>query len=537
MRSPLPKRNRLIAIGAAIFLLAALTLRVQYILHSQVAVDEFEHVHAAWLVSLGQRPYVDFFEHHPPFFYLAAALPLRLLEPGFDALIQLRFAALGAFVATGVLVGLLVRRTATREAVLAAAVFLLANTLLFQVGMRLYLDTFAAPFVVLAALMLARERTRLSDVYVATIALGIAGLITQKTAMALPAYAILLIAKLRRDPATNHRPWKAVLGGAVAGAATCAGILVLTLGADGLAAFWRDAIALNAGWRARRFPWPELYHVVRHDGFYFLLALGGVAMLGTDLVRRRSPLHRTTPMLFLVSLALGIVLLPVVWEEYFVLLLPFLCAVAGIALARAVHAIEQRHAYGLLIPIALAFLVGASGWRLTFSSAHFPAWAALMIMCAWLALALHAFMRWRRRSAPGWMWLSLPAIAYALVLQTEETDASRNDAQRERVDFVMRTTKPNEPYFDGYSGYGVFRPHAYRYWLLHDEMQLMLGGEELQRGVLAALRQTRPPLVAADAWTATLPSAVQTYLRETYAPSRYAEIWQRRSATSAPDRH
>jgi hypothetical protein len=221
----------------------------------------------------------------------------------------------------------------------------------------------------------------------------------------------------------------------------------------------------------------------------------------------------------------------VVWEEYFVLLLPFLCAVAGIALARGVQAIERRHVDGIVIPIALAFLVGASGWRLTFSSVQFPAWAALTIMCAWLALALHTFARWRRRAAPGAMWLSLPAVAYALVLQTEETRFSRNDAQRERVDFVMRTTQPNEPYFDGYSGYGVFRPHVYRYWLLHDEMQLMLGTQELETGVLAALRERKPPLIASDAWTATLPPAVQAYIRDNYVPSRYADIWQRRSGT------
>jgi hypothetical protein len=251
-----------------------------------------------------------------------------------------------------------------------------------------------------------------------------------------------------------------------------------------------------------------------------------------DIVRRRIPLHQATAMLFLVSLALGIVLLPVVWEEYFVLLLPFVCAVAGIALARSAQAIERRHLDGIVLPVALAFVVGASGWRLTFSAVHFAAWAALTIVAAWLALALHAFVRWRRRAAPGWMWLSLPAVGYALVLQIEETRSSRNDAQRERVDFVMRTTQPNESYFDGYSGYGVFRPHAYRYWLLHDEMQLMLGAEELQRGVLTALRQTNPPLVASDAWTATLPAAVQAYLRENYAPSQYAEIWRRRAAGS-----
>ena len=29
-------------------------------------LDEFEHLHASWLVSIGKIPYVDFFEHHNP---------------------------------------------------------------------------------------------------------------------------------------------------------------------------------------------------------------------------------------------------------------------------------------------------------------------------------------------------------------------------------------------------------------------------------------------------------------------------------------
>ena len=38
-------------------------------------VDEFEHLHAAWLISVGKLPYVDFFEHHNPLlWYLSAPI-------------------------------------------------------------------------------------------------------------------------------------------------------------------------------------------------------------------------------------------------------------------------------------------------------------------------------------------------------------------------------------------------------------------------------------------------------------------------------
>lgn len=36
-------------------------------------VDEFEHLHASWLVSIGNIPYLDFFEHHNPLLWYISA--------------------------------------------------------------------------------------------------------------------------------------------------------------------------------------------------------------------------------------------------------------------------------------------------------------------------------------------------------------------------------------------------------------------------------------------------------------------------------
>jgi len=42
--------------------------------------DEFEHLHASWLVASGHLPYRDFFEHHTPGLYYLLAPPLRALD-------------------------------------------------------------------------------------------------------------------------------------------------------------------------------------------------------------------------------------------------------------------------------------------------------------------------------------------------------------------------------------------------------------------------------------------------------------------------
>jgi hypothetical protein len=36
-------------------------------------IDEYQYGHATWLVSQGQRPYLDFYEHHFPLSYVLHA--------------------------------------------------------------------------------------------------------------------------------------------------------------------------------------------------------------------------------------------------------------------------------------------------------------------------------------------------------------------------------------------------------------------------------------------------------------------------------
>ncbi len=61
---------------------------------SQIPVnpDELEHLHAAWLWSQGLHPFVDFFEHHPPAYWVILRPILALSSPKnlFDLIINAR---------------------------------------------------------------------------------------------------------------------------------------------------------------------------------------------------------------------------------------------------------------------------------------------------------------------------------------------------------------------------------------------------------------------------------------------------------------
>ena len=76
----LRKRRRIslspfIFINAVLFIIWGLLTGVNH--------DTAEHFHCAWLVSQGKVPYIDFWQHHPPFLWLILAPLFKLLKPAF----------------------------------------------------------------------------------------------------------------------------------------------------------------------------------------------------------------------------------------------------------------------------------------------------------------------------------------------------------------------------------------------------------------------------------------------------------------------
>src|SRR5262245_42248782 len=57
----------------AAILALAVVLRAGVVANRRIDPDESQHLHVAWLITQGQVPYRDFWEHHLPFFHYAMA--------------------------------------------------------------------------------------------------------------------------------------------------------------------------------------------------------------------------------------------------------------------------------------------------------------------------------------------------------------------------------------------------------------------------------------------------------------------------------
>ena len=96
--------RRWAVIGAAVAILAAAWMGPIF------DNDEAEHLHVAWLMSEGQLPYRDFWQHHTPLLWLGLAPVLRAMPPSAYVCDFARLLALLVTVLSGVLVLALARR-------------------------------------------------------------------------------------------------------------------------------------------------------------------------------------------------------------------------------------------------------------------------------------------------------------------------------------------------------------------------------------------------------------------------------------------
>lgn len=451
-------------------LLGAL-LRLAHLVRAPIALDELEHTHAAFLVSRGQVPYRDFFQHHPPLYYLVVGRLPIFRSPGWSTLLWVRTAALVAAAASFLLLWRWARTIGGGLLADVTAALLALDYFAARHGTHAFLDTFAAPFVLGALVLAGTGRPGGRRMAAAGVSFAISLLFTQKMIVFAPALLVGMLRVPRGGP--RRRAAAGFLAGALLPCVLCA----LAVGPSGTAGFFREVIWLNLRWKARHRPVAELASLLVTGGAVSLLAVVHVARrVAASLRGARQWSERDVPVAALACAFAGLVVIPVVYAEYFVLPVQLAALVAAMELARLCSP-PTRHRAALVLAGGCALLVP----------------------------------------------LALQVVSLRV----------GNGADRARLAFVDSIVAPGEPVFDTYRGFGLFRPHAYEYWLLHDELQKMVGDRGMARDIVAALERERPPVVLEDVFARTLPAAVKTVVRREYVQSSVLGVWCRRDRAVA----
>lgn len=451
--------------------------------------DEFEHMHASWCVTEGMVPYRDFFEHHTPWlWYLLAPLvaggaPASDASAAFDVLIAARAASLVVSAAALCALIWLGRRW---NGLLCGVVSALC---LAGLRMFLYKTTEIRPdvpallswigcLVGLAYALRAPEsrEARRGPFLAAGFCLGATIMLNQKILFAIPGLGAAVLAWMAfASPRSVRADRVRALGWFVAGLCVPPAATWAYFAAHGAAwDFLHSTFLLNARWKAVEPREPWLHQLMTEEWPVSLLAVGGVAVWLWELASARR--CDWLGLMFIasgISLLLGLLVIPIAFSQYYLPLLPLLTLFA----ARLVAVTSER---------------------------------------------LPAKLRW--------VWL-LPVLTLLQIIPVKHVWDTRewlNDGQRTQLAYVFANSAPADRVLDGWRGLGVFRPHAWYYWHLPNDVRGMLPPDALN-AFLADLDagRVKPKLVVADINLTELSPRLVAFVRARYTYGGY-DIWIRK---------
>jgi 4-amino-4-deoxy-L-arabinose transferase-like glycosyltransferase len=433
--------------------------RIPVLVHRVFDPDEFQHSHAAWCVFKGMVLYKDFFEHHTPWYYYV----LSPLFHAFDVagsfesarhfLLFARGLSLVLTIVSVVLVMRIGRLLEDRRVGLLAGLFVVSQPVFFHKTIEIRPDVLALPFYLgglcflLRGLATSGDRARRSLGYFLAggLSVGAAIMCTQKMLFVLPGVLAglgiwALFARTNAGPCSRILSVLAtLLGIAVPAALTCGAFSLQHAGDQ----FIGNNFLINANWK--HVAGEQLIRVLKSSWPVLILSLLGATVSLYRFIRsEQRPYGGILLLCTLFGLMAGILVIPAAHRQYYLMLLPIACLFAAQGLSFLIERARERVRAWLLVLATLPLLV-------------------------------------------------LP------VLDLLDSFSSPNDAQLVRLRYVFESTKPTDLVMDGWQGTGVFRPHAFFYYFLHEESVPMLPRERVEAYVDALESgKIRPRLIAMD---------------------------------------
>lgn len=497
--------------------------------------DEFEHLHFAWCVSKGMVPYRDFFEHHTPWFQYAVAvlMPFYQVDRRFDD--ALAFICLArridvTLAAIALALTFMLARLWRGPASGWIAIAMLAVTPLFArktleirpdvLSLVLWLGCLVALVRALsAALPGARRRAMLFAL--SGLLLGSAVMTSQKLLMVMPGFAVAMLWYV----ADGQRQWRTRARDVALQVAGFGVPILATLSyfwsRGALDAFIYFNLTLDLHWKAHQPPYFLLNHGFAENPS--LLVFGGLGLILEGVRESRQRAFSAGKLLILsaASLIAGLWEMPVAQEQYYLTFLPLLAIFAARFLIGVVAAVGGEypalHRSELRYAIAIAFLGGTIAILMTRPDRIWlhPDTRWMKVSVVLLLLAGTALM-FRSRSEAA-LTLLLCAVCLCPYYLARVQFLNDNTSELRSLRYVIEQTSPSDTMMDGFSGIGVFRPHAYFYWFLNTEIVEMMPAEQ-KRALLADFQAGKiaPRYLILDYFLARVLFPIRWYVWDNY---------------------
>jgi hypothetical protein len=475
--------------------------------------DELVHLHAGYSVWQGLAPYRDFFDHHGAVLWYLSLPLFETLGPTLEVLFAGRALVWTLGAGTVLLTWLLGRRWYGRWGGPIAAL-LLVSLVPFQSKMIEWRpDNVALLLVLLAFFFLDASEGRRGNLRagLAGAALAAAFFCTQKLAyLALGAVGGFAWG-LFSAPAPGR--WQRLVA-MVGGAWSVAGAVALFYGAQGLLGdFLEMTILTPLRWPATVWTERVAAPMLGASPIFWSAAGAGFALSLSDCLRgtARNPAAHAV-LAGAAAQALGALHVPAPYLQYYLPLWP-LAALLG---SRAFLELADDRSTGRAARSGrsmrlLAALVGSA--VAAACTAIAPYWTAVILVTAAVVALAGIFGRPR---------LILPALLASLVWGAAPLLQAQfrwsHEEQSRRFAGLLRGTTEEDRFFDGFSGYGALRPHAFRFFWINRHTWPLVPEAERSAGVMRALSDPRTRVVLYDRHLRKLlPPDVRRYIEEHFA--------------------
>ncbi len=507
--------------------------------------DEFQHLHAAWMLHAGLVPFRDFFEHHMPGIQFMLAPLMRHFDVGASADATIRFMVaarivMAAFAGTALLLtGVLawqrsdVRGAAIATALLGTSIVFLGRTLEIRPdtpGLACWLAALAA-----LACALDEERTSGATAWWAAsgIAFGSALAYNQKLLLAAPGLAIwMAVYTIDRNGRRIDRSRLAHL--ALFAGGTAAPLVAMAAwfwwhGAFG--AFIVGSIVANLGWPREVSARSTLAWLALRDPIVSALMLGGFVRDGLLIMRRPWVADvRLACWLAAMSLLALLFVTPTPFPQYLLTVLP-LGAIAAADLVIAMVALAAPSVGSPVVDMRATLtgaFVAAVTLVVTLTIAR-PVYLhpAMYPLLGMVALGAAAVLGARAQADLAAAVLLVAASMYPFQ-QIRWMQGLSNAEQLRAIRYLHETTAPGEAVMDGFTGLSWFRPQPSYYGFLHPGVRAFLTPAQTA-SIIEALdgRGTRPRAVILDANLRALSPEIEPLVRRAYHPGTVVDIWLR----------
>jgi Dolichyl-phosphate-mannose-protein mannosyltransferase len=444
--------------------------------------DEFQHLEMAWLIANHQVPYKEFFEHHTPLYHVIIApfigdMPITNGDAAVGLVHGLRAFAVLLCAAIIALTFVIARKMAGVTAGIFAALLLLTSTIFVGKGVEIRPDQLATLLLLLATLclMLAGESKRW-PVYL-FLASGLASasiLTTQKALFAVPGLAVTFVALCMHQHFSARDIIRAIVIALIGAMLAALPILTYFYSHGALGDFLTDNFLLGAKWVHVKDPMLKLLALeFREESLLlFLAAIGVVGLLQQGRVIALSRLAIIAPLFPMIAL---MPLFPVVQHQYVFLFLPYVAVLGGLGAATIVRA---------------------------------------------LGTPPNLFVR------PS-IVLFLLLLAHGLLVIKTQRDAEDEDAMN-RLRYVVEKTPPQATVLRSWSAGVAFRPPAFRYFSLHDEIRAVIPKPEMNAlAVEIKNGKVAPEIIEMDKAMGAMPPEILTQLKAGWAPAGVGQLWRR----------